>query len=60
MITVGAVVGRGFVGVNNELWLFIGVDLRKISGRSSGKRSCDCLLLENQMDSSYVLFFLPN
>ena len=28
MITVGAVVGRGFVGVNNELWLFIGVDLR--------------------------------
>ena len=28
MISVGAVVGRGFVGVNNELWLFIGDDLR--------------------------------
>ena len=28
MITVGAVVGRGFVGVKFELWLFIGVDLR--------------------------------
>ena len=27
MITVGAVVGRGFVSVNTEHWLFIGVDL---------------------------------
>ena len=64
MITVGAVVGRGYVSVNNELWLFIGVDLRdgKFLGidDSSIKRSCDCLMLENQMDSSYVLFFLPN
>ena len=60
MITVGAVVGRGFLGKNNELWLFIGVDLRagKFLGvdDSSGKQSCDCLLLENQMDSSYVFF----
>ena len=54
MISVGAVVGRGFVGVNNELWLFIGVDLRagKFLGvdDSSGKQSCDCLLLEYKMD----------
>ena len=59
MIKVGAVVGRGFVSVNNELWLFIGVDLRagKFLGVDdpSGKQSCDCLLLE--IDSSYVFFF---
>ena len=56
MISVGSVIGRGFVGVNNELWLIIGVDLcaGKFLGvdDSSGKRSCECLLLENQMDSS--------
>ena len=63
MISVGAVVERGFVSVNNELWLFIGVDLRagKFLGVDdpSGKQSCDCLLLENQMDSFYVFFFFP-
>ena len=60
MIRVGAVVGRGFVSVNIELWLFFGVDLpaRKFLcvDDPSGKQSCDCLLLENQMDSSYVFF----
>ena len=54
MITVSTMVGRRFVDVSNELWLFIGVDLRagKFLGidDSSGKRSCDYLLLENQMD----------
>ena len=54
MISVVTVVERGFVVVNNELWLFIGVDLRagKFLGvdDSSGKQSCDCLLLEYQMD----------
>ena len=28
MITVSTMVGRRFVDVSNELWLFIGVDLR--------------------------------
>jgi hypothetical protein len=64
MIKVGAVVGRGFVSINNELWLFIGVDIRagKFLGVDdpSGKQSCDCLLLENQMDSTIMYFFLPN
>ena len=61
MISVGAVVGSGFIGVNIELWLFIGVDLRagKFLGvdDSSGKRSCDCCKKTKRI---HLTFFLPN
>ena len=61
MIKVGAVVGKGFVSINNELWFFIGVDIRagKFLGVDdpSGKQSCDCLLLEYQMDFILCAFF---
>ena len=61
MITVSTMVGRRFVDVSNELWLFIGVDLRagKFLGVDdlSGKRSCDCCKKTKRI---HLTFFLPN